>query len=80
SLNGKTGLVVMTLRIGEIEDFEPFLDAVAFEGEERVRVIEAPKLNLGGESFGPYKDETVTLPAAAALLLVCKGKAYPAVD
>ncbi|MEM2882094.1 MAG: DNA primase small subunit PriS [Candidatus Bathyarchaeia archaeon] len=80
SLNGKTGLIVMPLRIGEIEDFEPFLDAVAFEGEERVRVIEAPKLNLGGESFGPYKDETVTLPAAAALLLVCKGKAYPAVD
>ncbi|MEM3439528.1 MAG: DNA primase small subunit PriS [Candidatus Bathyarchaeia archaeon] len=80
SLNGKTGLIVMPLEVDEMEDFEPFIDAAAFNGEEKIHVIEAPKLRLGGESFGPYEDETVSLPTSAALLLVCKGKAYPAVD
>jgi DNA primase small subunit len=80
SLNGKTGLVVMPLGVDGIEDFEPFTDAAAFEGEERVHVVEAPRLKLGGESFGPYRDETVTLPASAALLLICKGRAYPVVN
>ncbi len=80
SLNGKTGLMVIPLGIERVEDFEPFLDAAAFDGEERIHVIEAPKLKLGGQSFGPYEDETVDLPASVALLLVCKGKAYPAVD
>jgi len=80
SLNGKTGLVVMPLGLEGIEKFEPFSDAVAFTGEEKIHIMESPKLRLGGEGFGPYKDETVTLPTSAALLLICKGKAYPAVD
>jgi len=50
--------------------------AVAFkEGTAKVQVSEAPEFKLSGETFGPYKNQTVTLPTAAAVLLILKGRA-----
>jgi len=40
-----------------------------------VFVSSAPKFRLGGDTFGPYKSQKVELPTAAAVLLVCKGRA-----
>jgi hypothetical protein len=50
--------------------------AVAFkEGAAKVVVKEAPQFRLSGETFGPFKDATVELPTAAAVLLILKGRA-----
>jgi len=73
TLNGKTGF--KAAEISSIETFDPFSDAIAFKGEEKVHVREAPQFRIGNQTFGPYVDKVVTMPSAAALLLVSKGKA-----
>jgi DNA primase small subunit len=76
TLHGKTGLKKVEFPISKIEDFDPFESAVAFKkGTATVLVSSAPKFKLGGEIFGPYKNQKVELPMAAAMLLVCKGRA-----
>ncbi len=76
TLHGKTGLKKVEIPIGSIQDFDPFKSAVAFqEGAVNVQVSEAPRFTLGGEEFGPFQNERVELPTAAALLLICKKRA-----
>jgi len=76
TLHGKTGLKKVEFPVLSIEDFDPFKSAVAFKkGTATVFVSDAPKFRLGDEVFGPYKERRVELPTAAALLLVCKGRA-----
>jgi DNA primase small subunit len=75
TLNGKTGLRAMA--VSNLDTFDPFLDPIAFEGEVTVRVIEAPAFRMGNVTYGPYTKEDVTLPAAAAMLLICKGVGGP---
>ncbi len=73
TLNGKTGF--RSVEVERIENFDPFVDAIAFKGTECVYVTRAPRFRVGDETFGPYAKEKVTLPTAAAVLLVCKGRA-----
>jgi len=73
TLNGRTGF--RAAEASNIESFDPFIDAIAFKGEETVHVKEAPQFRIGNQTFGPYVDKVVTLPSAAAVLLVSKGKA-----
>jgi DNA primase small subunit len=76
TLNSKTGFKKAEVPISAIDDFDPFRDAVAFKkGEVEVLVSDAPKFRIGDETFGPYRDRRVKLPVAAALLLVCRGRA-----
>lgn len=76
TLHSKTGLKKVEFPISAIDDFEPFKRAVAFKtGTVTVLVSDAPEFRLGNEVFGPYKKQKVELPAAAATLLVCKGRA-----
>jgi DNA primase small subunit len=76
TLHGKTGLKKVEFPAKDLEDFDPFKEAVAFkEGTVKVFVSGAPEFRLGGNTFGPYKEKTVELPTAAALLLICKGRA-----
>ncbi|MDH7477934.1 MAG: DNA primase small subunit domain-containing protein, partial [Candidatus Bathyarchaeota archaeon] len=76
TLHGKTGLKKVEVPIPKIEDFDPFESALAFKkGTATVLVWDAPKFKIGGEVFGPYKNQRVELPMAAAVLLVCKGRA-----
>jgi len=80
TLNRKTGLRAVKVDVNHLEDFNPFNEAVALKnGEEKIYVKEAPKFTLNGEEFGPYKNEEATIPTAAALLLICKGKAEPVI-
>jgi DNA primase small subunit len=73
TLHGKTGLKKMEVPLTEIEDFDPFKDAVVFkEGAVKVLVSDAPKFRIGDAIYGPYKEEKIELPTAAALLLLCK--------
>ncbi len=76
TLHGKTGLSKAEFPISRLDSFDPFKEAVAFkEGTARVSVSDAPEFRMCGETFGPYKNKKVELPMAAAILLICKGRA-----
>ena len=76
TLHGKTGLKKVEFPVSAIEGFDPFKRAVVFKtGSVSVLVSDAPEFRLGDEMFGPYKKQKVVLPTAAAMLLVCKGRA-----
>jgi DNA primase small subunit len=76
TLHGKTGLKKVEFPVKNLEDFDPFKEAVAFkEGTVKVFVSDAPEFKLGGNVLGPYRSQTVELPTAAAVLLICKGRA-----
>ena len=74
SINSNSGMVKKRVQHGDLTFFKPLEEAVAF-GEEGVslKVRVAPRFNLGGKTFGPFKDEEVELPTYAAVYLVCKG-------
>jgi len=76
TLHGKTGLKKVEFPASAIGDFDPFKDAVAFKkGAVTIFVYDAPKFRLGEGIFGPYKNQKVELPTAAAMLLICRDKA-----
>jgi DNA primase small subunit len=76
TLHGKTGLLKVGFPVGRLQRFDPFREAVAFkEGEAEIFVSDAPEFRLGEGTFGPYRNQKVTLPMGAAVLLLCKGRA-----
>jgi DNA primase small subunit len=76
TLHGKTGLKKVEFPAKRLEDFDPFVEAVAFkEGAVKVFVSNVPKFRLGGRILGPYRGQKVEVPTAAAVLLICKGRA-----
>ena len=76
TLHGKTGLKKIEVPVAAIEEFDPLKSAVAFlHGTATVFVSEAPKFRIGDAFYGPYRNEKVELPMAAALFLLCKGAA-----
>lgn len=79
TLHGKTGLKKVEFPAKNLQDFDPFTGAVAFKkGKVKVLVSDAPEFRLGGETLGPYKNQTVELPVAAAVMLICKRRAQVA--
>ena len=76
TLHGKTGLKKIEFPMSAIDAFDPFENAVAFKtGTVSVSVSDVPEFRLNDETFGPYKNRKVELPTAAAVLLICKGRA-----
>ena len=76
TLHGKTGFKKIEFPVSAIDNFDPFKSAVAFkESTANVFVSNAPEFRLGDAIFGPYKNQKVELPSAAAALLICKGRA-----
>ncbi len=76
TLHGKTGLKKVEFPAADLAEFDAFTEAVAFkEGKAKVSVSCAPQFRLGENMFGPYTNEKVELPTAAAVLLICKGRA-----
>ena len=76
TLHGETGLLKIEVPIDEIERFDPFNRAVAFsEGVMTVDVSDAPRFRLEDNFYGPYKNQRIELPTAAAMMLLCKGAA-----
>jgi DNA primase small subunit len=76
SLHGKTGLKKVEFPAKDLQTFDPFTGAVAFKkGKMKVLVFDAPEFRLSGETLGPYKNQTVELPTAAAVMLICKRRA-----
>lgn len=78
TIHGKTGLKVVTVPVGKLEAFDPLQEAIAFtKGTLTICVTEALAFRLGSHIYGPYKDEKVELPMAAAMSLLCKKAASP---
>jgi DNA primase small subunit len=76
TLHGKTGLKKIGFSAKDLQAFDPFTGAVAFKkGTAKVLVFDAPEFRLSGETLGPYKNQTVELPTAAAVMLICKRRA-----
>ncbi len=76
TLHGKTGFKKVEFPIQSLNDFDPFKSAIAFKGGAvSVLVSDAPEFRLGNQEFGPFRNEKVDLPIAAALLLICKKRA-----
>jgi len=76
TLHGKTGFKKTMVELSRIEEFDPFKEGIAFKkGTVKVFVTESPKVRVGDESFGPFCNQEVELPMAAAMLLLCKGVA-----
>ncbi len=76
TLHGKTGLKKVEFPAKNLQDFDPFTGAVAFKkGKVKVNVFDAPEFRMSGETLGPYKNQTVELPVAAAVMLICKRRA-----
>ncbi|MGQ9478491.1 MAG: DNA primase small subunit domain-containing protein [Thermoproteota archaeon] len=74
SINSNSGMVKKRIELENLESFNPLKEAIAFGNEEvTLRVRVAPRFELGGKVFGPFKDEEVELPTYAAVYLVCKG-------
>ena len=73
TLHSKTGLKKVEFPASKIREFDPFTSAIAFkEGTATVSVIRAPRFRIGDQTYGPYMNEKVKLPTAAAMLLLCK--------
>jgi len=78
TLHGKTGFRTAIVPLEELDRFNPLSDAQAFgKKATRIYVMNSPEFRLGGEDYGPFKDERVDLPAEAAIMLMCKGLAVP---
>jgi len=76
TLHGKTGFKKVEFSFSETDSFDPCKSAIAFKkGSATVSVSSAPEFKLGEDVFGPYENQNVELPAAAAVLLVLKGRA-----
>ncbi|MHA1480282.1 MAG: DNA primase small subunit domain-containing protein [Candidatus Thorarchaeota archaeon] len=80
SLNGKTGFTVNHITRDELDDFDPFDDALVFTGGTlkvfiHGRSMKVPEFRIGEETFGPYMQEMAELPKSAAIFLMCKGMA-----
>jgi DNA primase small subunit len=73
TLHGKTGWQVQTIKLDSLPDYDPLTSAIAFRtGEAKVYVRHAPKVRIGDAEYGPYTQETVTVPLATAIFLLCK--------
>ncbi|HEU16980.1 MAG TPA: hypothetical protein ENO38_04855 [Nitrososphaeria archaeon] len=74
SLNEKTGM--MKQRCADVVACDPLKDAVAIgDYPVKVEISYAPKLQIGGYTYGPYKRTALKLPAFVAAFLVSKGVA-----
>jgi DNA primase small subunit len=76
TLHSKTGFKKVEFSISHFEDFDPLKSAVAFRnGAVTIFVSDVPEFRVGDKTFGPYHNQKIELPTAAALLLICKKRA-----
>ncbi len=76
TLHGKTGLKKIEFQLRRLTEFDPFKEAIVFKnGTVEVSIFSAPVFRIGEQTFGPYKDQRVELPTAAAVLLILKNRA-----
>lgn len=73
TLHGKTGWEVQNVPLDELPDYNPLQEAIVFtEGTQRIYVKWAPKLKIRDDKYGPFEEESIELPTAVALFILCK--------
>ena len=75
SLHGKTGLRVVPLRVEQLPEFNPLMEALAFKDGEKVkvRVVRAKPLKLGGVEYRFRPGELVEASKAQAVYMLGMG-------
>jgi DNA primase small subunit len=76
TLNQKTGLVKK--ECDDLLSFDPMIQAIALPDENEQAEVEidiCPKVELGGNVYGPYRNEKKKLPLYVAVYLIAKGAA-----
>ena len=74
SINSKSGLAKTLTK--NIENFKPFSDACFIdEGPVEIKANCPIQFELKGKKFGPFMDETISVPKYAAVYMICKGLA-----
>ncbi|UCH89133.1 MAG: DNA primase catalytic subunit PriS [Thermoplasmata archaeon] len=76
SLHGKTGLRVVTIPLGDLDEFDPLKDSIAFDDQPVEVKIEQDSLEfeLGGEQI-ELRAGIQSLPKYSAIYLMCRGLA-----
>ena len=73
SLHGSSGLVGRVFPLKELDTIDPLRECVVFSDKPvKVKVSNAPRFSLKGESFGPFEDQEVELPEYAAVYLIAR--------
>jgi len=74
SINSKSGLSKIPCK--NLESFNPFSDACLL-GDEKVDVLANYPISfkLKNKKYGPYVNETISVPKHAAVYMICKGLA-----
>ncbi len=84
TLHGDTGFIAKVLSLEELKSFDPYEDAVVFDGSFakgfgkeiiKVHINKTPKFSILGNSYGPFEDVDEELPLAVAVYLIGKGAA-----
>jgi len=76
SLHGKTGFQAKLIDFKSLDNFDPLIDALVFEGEVKVKFKKCPEFTIGNYLYGPYQGgEVETLSKAAGIFSICKGRA-----
>jgi DNA primase small subunit len=72
SINSKSGLSKVLCK--DLESFDPFSDACLLDDEKVEILANCPLLfKLKNQKYGPYLNETVSIPKHAAVYMICKG-------
>ncbi len=80
TIHGGSSLLAKRITKKELEDFNPFKDAIVFgEESKEIKITkETPKIHLKGETHGPYQaGEKIKTEEYLALFLTCKQHAQP---
>ena len=76
SLHGKTGFQAKIVDFKTLDNFNPLMDALVFEGEVKVIFNKCPEFTIGNFLYGPYAGgEIETLSKSAGIFSICKGRA-----
>ncbi len=75
SINSKSGLSKILCK--NLERFDPFSDACLL-GDDKIEILANCPISfrLKNKKYGPYFDETISVPKHAAVYMICKGLAY----
>jgi len=72
TLHGVTGMCKK--RVDSMDSFDPNVNPVVLTGEQvKVNVTFYPQFSIGGDSFGPFKSTTATIPTYAAVSILTRG-------
>lgn len=74
SLNSKSGLAKVFCE--DLKQFNPYTDSCFIDDTKTQVIANLPfEFKLKNEKFGPYNEESVSMPRFAAVYMICKGLA-----